>query len=164
VPLTGRLATREDVPALMPLVATAIEHLRQGFLDEAQIQSSRAILGVDLALIDDKTYYVAEVDGDLAGCGGWTRRGDGAALDPATDAARVRAMYTHPAYDRRGIGRFLLSLCEAGARDEGFTRVELLATMAGRSYYLSVGFREVEDVTDTSAGVAVQLVRMTKAL
>ena len=86
----------------------AISELQKPFLDEQQIASSRAIMGLDTQLIDDGTYFVVEDQGELAGCGGWSRRatlygGDqtpgrsAALLDPAKDAARVRAMYTHPA-------------------------------------------------------------------
>ena len=140
--LTSRTADRDDVPALVPLMEAAIGELQKGFLDEAQIESSRAIMGLDVELIDDGTYYVIECDGRLAGCGGWSRRAtlyggdhsggrDSALLDPARDPARVRAMYTHPDFTRRGVGRLVLSLCESAAAAEGFTRLELMATLAG---------------------------------
>jgi len=107
------VAVRADLPRLEPLVAAAIDRLQQGFLDEAQIRSSHAIMGIDTQLIDDGTYFVAELDGRIVGCGGWSRRAtlygadhsagrDAALLDPARDAARVRAMYTDPAFARRG--------------------------------------------------------------
>src|SRR3546814_3123888 len=115
------------------LMGAAVDILQKPFLDEAQIAASRAIMGLDTQLVDDGTYFVVEEGGVLAGCGGWSRRAtlyggdrspgrDAALLDPAKDAARVRAMYTHPAFVRRGIGRTILSLCEAAARAEGFTR------------------------------------------
>lgn len=87
-------------------------------------------MGLDTQLVEDGTYLVVEADGVKAGCGGWSRRAtlyggdtspgrDAALLDPAKDAARVRAMYTHPAFTRRGVGRLVLSLCEDAARAEG---------------------------------------------
>ena len=69
--LTSRLARREDLPALLPLVEAAIGGLQKGFLDDAQIRSSRAIIGIDTRLIDDGTYCVIELDGQAVGCGGW---------------------------------------------------------------------------------------------
>ena len=104
------------------------------------------IMGLDTQLIDDGTYFVVEQDGVLAGCGGWSRRatlygGDGSPGRDAScsirrrDAARVRAMYTHPAFTRRGVGRLILSLCEQAASAEGFVRAELMATMAGEPLY-----------------------------
>jgi GNAT superfamily N-acetyltransferase len=118
---------------------------------------------------------VIEEAGALAGCGGWSRRAtmyggdrspgrDAALLDPATDAARVRAMYTHPAFVRRGVGRLILALCEDAARAEGFSRAELVATLAGEPLYAACGYRPTLRFTDDRGGVAVPLVRMTKLL
>jgi GNAT superfamily N-acetyltransferase len=172
-PLTSRLATADDVPALDPLVRAAIEELQKGFLDDAQIRSSHAIMGIDRQLIDDGTYFVIESGGLRVGCGGWSRRatlygGDhspgrsGAPLDPSKEPARVRAMYTRPGFTRRGIGRLILSLCEAAATAEGFTRLELMSTLSGRPLYTAVGFEAIEEVADASGGVPVPLIRMSK--
>ena len=116
ISLHHRLATRNDIVALTALINAAIGELQKLFLTDAQIASSRAIMGLDTQLIDDGTYFVVEQDGLVAGCGGWSRRAtlyggdrspgrDAALLDPARDAARVRAMYTHPTFIRRGVGR-----------------------------------------------------------
>ena len=173
--LTSRLATRDDLAVLAPLVHAAIEQLQQGFLDAAQIESSRAIMGVDTELIDDQTYFVVECDGEIAGCGGWSRRAtlyggshsagrDSALLDPSKDAARVRAMYTHPSSTRRGVGRLIVSLCEAAAAAQGFSRVELMATRSGRPLYEAAGFVAIEEVEDSSGGAPVPLTRMGKPI
>src|SRR3954451_8454791 len=159
ISLHHRLATRDDIVTLTALMNAAIGELQKPFLTDAQIVSSRAIMGLDTQLIDDGTYFIVEENGLVAGCGGWSRRAtlyggdrtpgrDAALLDPAKDAARVRAMYTHPAFVRRGIGRLILSLCEAAARAEGFTRVELGATMAGEPLYRACGYQSVEAILD----------------
>ena len=151
----------------------AIAELQRAFLDDDQIASSRAIMGIDTQLIDDGTYFVVESDGEIAGCGGWSRRAtmyggshspgrDSALLDPTVDAARVRAMYTSPAYARRGVGRLILSLCEAAAAVEGFTRLELVSTLSGEALYTAYGFQPFERGEDATGGVAVPLVRMEK--
>ncbi|MCA1845257.1 MAG: GNAT family N-acetyltransferase [Actinobacteria bacterium] len=173
--LTSRLATREDLPLLLPLIQAAIDELQRGFLDDAQIRSSHAIMGIDTQLIDDGTYFVVEADGHIAGCGGWSRRAtlyggdhsagrDAALLDPAHDPAKVRAMYTHPAFARRGVGRLVLSLCEAAAAAEGFTRLELMATLSGLPLYEAAGFEPVEHLEDASGGTPVPLVKMRKPI
>jgi GNAT superfamily N-acetyltransferase len=173
--LTHRLARHDDVAALTALMDRAIVELQKPFLDAGQIGASRAIMGLDTQLIDDRTYFVIEEAGALAGCGGWSRRAtmyggdrspgrDAALLDPATDAARVRAMYTHPAFVRRGVGRLILALCEDAARAEGFSRAELVATLAGEPLYAACGYRPTLRFTDDRGGVAVPLVRMTKLL
>jgi GNAT superfamily N-acetyltransferase len=173
--VTGRLATHDDVPVLLPLMRAAIDELQRGFLDDAQIRSSHAIMGIDTQLIDDGTYFVVEVDGRMAGCGGWSRRStlyggdhssgrDAALLDPSRDAARVRAMYTHPEFARRGVGRLILSLCEAAALSEGFRTLELMASLSGLPLYEAYGFEALEEVEDSSGGTPVPLVRMRKPI
>src|SRR5215218_11143911 len=100
------------MPALAVVMGAAIAELQRGFITPAQIASSRAIMGIDTQLIADGTYFAVEDDGVIAGCGGWSRRAtlyggdqtpgrDARLLDPATEPARVRAMYTNPAFARR---------------------------------------------------------------
>jgi GNAT superfamily N-acetyltransferase len=173
--LSHRLADRRDLPAMTLLMDAAIGELLKPFLDARQIEASRQIMGLDTQLIEDGTYFIVEEAGALAGCGGWSRRAtmfggdhtagrDSAPLDPAKDAARVRAMYTHPSFARRGVGRMILSLCEEAARLEGFGRAELVATMAGEPLYRACGYQPVEAFYDDRSGVSVPLLRMSKSL
>lgn len=171
---TSRLATLDDVPRLTQVMDAAIAELQRAYLDDAQIEASRAVMGIDTQLIEDGTYFVIETtDGDVAGCGGWSRRGtmygndhspgrDAKLLDPDVDAARVRAMYTSPAYARRGVGRLVLQLCEAAAAAEGFTRLELVGTLAGEPLYEAYGFVPVERLDASVTDVSVPCVRMAK--
>jgi GNAT superfamily N-acetyltransferase len=173
--LRHRLAGHEDIAALSALMDTAIAELQKPFLSAAEIAASRALMGLDTQLIDDGTYFVIEQDGMLAGCGGWSRRAtmyggdrspgrDAALMDPAKDAARVRAMYTHPAFVRQGVGRLILMLCEDAARAEGFSSAELVATLAGEPLYAACGYLAIGRFTDDRGGAPVPLVRMTKVL
>jgi GNAT superfamily N-acetyltransferase len=173
--LTSRLARHTDVPALLPLIAAATTELLRPYLTDDQIRASRAVMGLDTQLIEDGTYFVVESGGLLAGCGGWSRRAtlyggdhsagrDPALLDPARDPAKIRAMYTHPSFARRGVGRLVLSLCERAAAAEGFTVLELMGTMAGQPLYRAAGFQVLEHLTDSTGGVPVPLVRMRKTL
>lgn len=174
-PLTHRLATLDDVPAIAALMERAIAQLQNGFLSEAEIAASRAHMGLDTQLIRDGSYFLIEADGRLAGCGGWSARAtlfggdasggrDPAMLDPARDAARIRAMYTDPAFVRRGVGRMILALCEAAARAAGFTRAEMAATLAGVPLYEACGYAVIERFEAAAPGaVPVPLVRMGKA-
>jgi GNAT superfamily N-acetyltransferase len=175
VGLTSRLASREDMPVLVPLIEAAIDQLQQDFLDEAQIRSSHAIMGIDTQLIDDGTYFVVELDGRVVGCGGWSRRAtlyggdhsggrDAALLDPSHDPAKVRAMYTHPEFARRGVGRLIIDLCEAAAAAAGFTKLELMSTLSGQPLYEAAGFVAVENVEDPAAGTPVPLIRMRRTI
>ena len=171
-----RLALREDAPALEALITLAIPALLGPYLSPAAVQASFAIMGLDTQLIDDGTYFVAAAQGAIIGCGGWSRRAtlyggdasrgrDAKLLDPSTQPARVRAMYTHPQWTRRGVGRQILQASEAAAAREGFARAELAATLAGEPLYVTCGYEAVERFEDqTPSGVRVPLVRMAKAL
>ena len=173
--LQVRLARLDELAVLNALMDLAIGELLKPYLNEAEIVSSRAIMGLDTQLVRDGTYFVVEENGAVAGCGGWSRRAtmyggdvspgrDPALLDPAKDAARVRAMYTHPSFVRRGVGRMILVACEQAARAEGFTHAELVATMAGLPLYLACGYQPTERFTDDRGGAPVPLARMVKML
>ncbi len=173
---THRAATQDDIPAIAALMARAIDRLQDAFLTPAQIVASRAVMGLDTQLIADRTYVVVhDSAGALVGCGGWSRRAtlyggdhsvslrDAALLDPATDAARIRAMYTDPDRARQGIGRLILSICESAARDAGYARAEMMATLAGEPLYRACGYAPIERVA-TPGDVPVPMVRMGKRL
>jgi GNAT superfamily N-acetyltransferase len=174
--LTARWATEADFEALRRITDLAIELLQRDFLSPAQIAASRSFMGLDTQLVRDGTYLIVEDGAVPVGCGGWSWRstlygGDSstslrndAVLDPARDAAKIRAMYTHPDHARRGIGRLVLETCEEAARQAGFASVELMATMSGRPLYHACGYREVEPRMDEVDGVVVPKVRMVKDL
>ncbi len=166
---TSRLAEEADVPALRRVMDDAISFLQRDFLSPAQIAASRRVMGLDTQLIADGTYFIVQHGAQIAGCGGWSRRAtlfggdhtagrDAGLLNPAHDAARIRAMYTAPAYARHGVGRLILSLCEKAAAAEGFRSTELAATAAGMPLYTACGYAMGAPI---DAGI-VPLVRMHK--
>lgn len=175
--INHRLATEDDIPAIAALMERAIDALQRDFLSPEEVAASRLSMGLDTQLIADGTYFVIESDGQLAGCGGWSRRAtlyggnhsaalrDDRLLDPTTEPARIRAMYTDPAFVRRGVGRLILSLAETAAREAGFARAEMMATLAGEPLYLACGYAPIERVQKMSAeGAPVPGVRMGKSL
>jgi GNAT superfamily N-acetyltransferase len=178
--LTHRIAGPEDIPAIISLMQAAIEENMKAFLTAAEIEAAKESMGVDRTLIDDGTYFLIEVQqpGErvLVGCGGWGRRrtlygGDHTAgrddslSDPATEPARIRAMYTHPDWTRRGIGTLLLDLGEQAARAAGFKTIQLGSTVPGEPLYRARGYVElsrIEAVGDN--GEASLVIKMEKPL
>jgi GNAT superfamily N-acetyltransferase len=168
-----RLATMADLAELKALMAISIRRLIGAYLDAARVEASFEIMGVDTQLIEDGTYFVIEWKGLIVGCGGWSRRAtlfggdhsggrDARRLDPTVEPARVRAMYTHPDFARRGIGRLVLSLCEAAAVREGFRSLEVVATVAGEPLYSDPGFPVIEPTeVPTSNADTIPCARMT---
>lgn len=170
-----RIAEVADAEAIAELMQLAIGELQKGFLTPEQIEASRAGMGLDMQLIEDRTYFCVEEDGVLVGCGGWSRRAtlyggnhsagrDARSLDPATERARIRAMYTHPDHTRKGIGRLILEAGEEAARAEGFSEIEMAATQAGIPLYRACGYAIESEWHDTNGAVPVPLATMWKRL
>jgi len=151
-----RLALPSDAPRISALMRASILDLFPRFHDERQTASAARYIGeLDMALIEDGTYFVHETGDEIVACGGWSRRdrlytgsgdreGDARLLDPRTEPARVRAMFVRGDWTRRGLGRAILDACERAARAEGFTKLALMATLPGEQLYRAAGFREVE--------------------
>jgi len=174
---TLRVATPDDAANVETLMRASAEQIFPRFYDERQSASAvRYVAQADALLLDDGTFFVLESDGEFVACGGWSRRdrlytgsgesdGDGRLLDPATEPAKVRAMFVRDDWTRRGLGRRILEECEAAARDEGFERLALLATLPGVPLYLAYGFEPLEEVeVALSDGVTLACVAMAKPI
>lgn len=173
-----RLATIADITALEELIRQSVSVLSAEYYTSRQIASALShIFGVDTQLILDGTYFVAEIDGELAGSGGWSKRttlfgGDQSKaeridplLNPGAEAARIRAFYVHPRWSRKGVGSRILEACEDAARRAGFSRIELVATLPGEPLYTAKGYEKAEAMTiETPDGESLPAFRMTKSL
>ena len=153
-----RLARLDEADAIDALMKASTTGLFPHFYDARQTAAAvRHIASVDRTLIQDGTYFVIGADGELVACGGWSRRdklytgsgegaGDARLLDPATEPARVRAMFVHPDWTRRGLGTRILEACQAAAKAEGFGVLALVATLPGLPLYERFGFVVTERV------------------
>lgn len=170
-----RLATEEDIPALHALIEASVRGLQAGDYTQAQMDGALGtVLGVDTQLIADRTYFVAEADGRLAGCGGWSKRktlfgadrGPGREpelLDPVKDAAKVRAIFVHPEFARQGLGTLILKRVEDEAAAASFKRYEMGSTLTGVALYRLKGYVEVERIAvPLGNGEALPVVKMVK--
>jgi GNAT superfamily N-acetyltransferase len=172
-----RKATPADIPELELLIARSARGLSKGDYRPAQIEGAlRGAFGVDTQLLTDETYFVAEDGGRIIGCGGWSFRStlfggdaragrDSSALDPAVQAAKIRAFFIDPEFARRGIGSLLLEHCERAARARGFVRVELMATLPGVKLYAARGYSGGAEVRfDLGSGESIEFIPMQKLL
>ncbi|MQA18339.1 GNAT family N-acetyltransferase [Rugamonas rivuli] len=172
-----RAALPEDIPAMEALIARSGIELSDGFYSEEQAAAvTRHVFGVDTQLVADRTYFLIEKHGELVACGGWSKRstlfgadrtkqGADPLLDPATEAARIRAFFVEPSAARQGLGRLLLSHCSDAAAAGGFRTLELAATMPGVPLYLACGFTVVERFEINLPGnVSVPLAKMRKTI
>jgi GNAT superfamily N-acetyltransferase len=175
--MTLRTATDADVPAITALMRASVRALFPRFYDAEQTAGAEIhIAHLDRAMVDDGTYYVHEDGGEVVACGGWSRRArlytgsgdrddDARLLDPATEPARVRAMFVRGDHTRRGLGRAILEASEEAAGAEGFTRLVLMATLPGVPLYTAFGFTEVRRVDVTMPdGVVLGGVEMERPI
>ena len=167
----------EEREAIRELIAESARRLSREHYNDEQIETAIVtVFGVDTDLIEDGTYFVAEIDRELAGCGGWSKRktlfgGDqyssrnAGYLDPQSEPAKIRAFFIHPSHARKGVARAILSRCETEARAQGFRALELMATLPGIEFYKSCGFSATGDFDlELSEGVKLELVPMRKEL
>lgn len=174
---TIRLATDDDVVVLEDLISASVQALQANdYTAEQRGAALGTVFGVDTQLIRDSTYYVVEHDGEIVGCGGWSRRRtlfgsdqqlgrEDTLLDPATEAARIRAFFVRPGWERRGIGSLVMRTCETAARSEGFRRLELGSTLTGVELYRAHGFVPDEEIdVQLRNGLSLPIVKMSKAL
>ena len=172
-----RLATLDDREAITRLIADSARHLSREHYDDVQIEAAIAsVFGVDSTLIEDGTYFVAEQDGTVIGCGGWSKRKtlfggdqfsdrDTAMIDPASEPSRIRAFFVHPEHARKGVARAILSVCEREAKAHGFRALELLSTLPGIKFYEANGYSPMGDFDlELPGGVKLQFVPMRKQL
>lgn len=176
---TYRLARMSDIEDIKKLMEAAIFELQKDYLTEEQIEVAYQFMGVDTTLIKDGTYFVilhgeGTKDEQIVGCGGWGKRqtlygGNHTAgrsdelLDPITDRARIRAMYCHPDWARNGIGKLIIEISENAAKEAGFSKMIMGATLAGQPLYEACGYTVIERSFDvTPNGVEIPVLKMIK--
>jgi GNAT superfamily N-acetyltransferase len=175
-----RLATAEDIPVLQGLIEKSVRVLQREDYSAEQLEAALGTAyGVDTQLIADGTYYVVEELGGagelgIVACGGWSMRKtlygsdhgpyrDNAQLDPACDAAKIRAFFVHPEWTRRGIASLILKTCEDAAYGRGFRRFEMGATLTGVPMYAARGYEAKERLeVPLPGGLSLTVVRMGK--
>ena len=176
-PYVLRPAHLGDVDALEALIARSARELGAQHYTAEEIEGAlRGAFGVDTQLIQDDTYFVAEYEGDIVGCGGWSYRktlvgGDNLAqrdsgrVVPESQPARIRAFFVHPDHARRGIGRMLLARCELEALQAGFSSLELMASLSSTYLYAACGYvPEQPREFNIGSGLTILMVPMRKHL
>ncbi|MGZ3754953.1 MAG: GNAT family N-acetyltransferase [Mucilaginibacter sp.] len=174
--ITTRLARLEEIPELNKMINLSVRGLSTGYYTPAQIESALTyIFGVDTQLVIDGTYFIAEIDGVTVGCGGWSKRNtlyggdqhkevEDPLLNPAKDAARIRAFFIHPDHARKGIGTHIINVCESAAKANGFTAFELGATLPGVPLYKAMGYIELQHAdAHLPDGQVLEIIKMRKS-
>ncbi|WP_133135710.1 GNAT family N-acetyltransferase [Legionella rowbothamii] len=174
--ITIRLANIDEVITLNELITLSARELSRDIYSEQEIEGAiQYVFGVDTELVKDMTYFVIEKDGEIAGCGGWSKRKtlfggnqfpgreEATYLEPSKEAAKIRAFFIHPKFARQGLGSMLLKHCEHEALLNGFTQFEMMATLPGVKLYTTLAYKAVcEEVITLPNNVSLRFVRMMK--
>lgn len=178
---TFRNATREDIPALQTMIEVSLRGLGNKHYTQAELDGSIGwLFGPDTLLIHDQTYFIlhpVHQPNTICACGGWSFRrtlygADTApgrmpeARDPEKERASIRAIFTHPDWARKGLGTMVMRYCEAKAREGGFDRLEMGATLSGVALYEKCGYVRSgkEDCVKCPNGEGIQIKHMIKDL
>ena len=177
MPIIIRPAAFDDIPVLEQLIALSARGLSIGYYTPTQTESAiKYLFGVDTQLLIDGTYFVVEENGEIIACGGWSKRntlfgGDqfktvaDPLLDPLRDAARIRAFFVHPDKARLGVGRMLINACEQAALENGFSKMEMGATLPGVPFYTKMGYHELSKIdVPLPDGEVMGIIKMGKLL
>ena len=169
-----KIAVLKDIPDIKALMKISIQALLSPYLTKNQLKASFESMGLDDQLIKDKTYFMIFTKENFVGCGGWSNRKtlfgsnhtpnrDESFLDPKVDSARIRAMYTHPDWARKGVGSFIMMLAEQEAKKAGYKKCELMATKAGEPLYKIHGYKIIEEILYKNlSGLTVPMMKMEK--
>ncbi|MCB1517885.1 MAG: GNAT family N-acetyltransferase [Hyphomicrobiaceae bacterium] len=142
-----RVATEADRQQLEQLIADCYEEIYPNWYGDEMIYSSLThVLRLDPLLLQDGHYFAAQVDGELAGCGGWGRAANGPNADNGS-LGHLRHFATHPNFMRRGVGAVILEKCVAAAKADGISALHCFSSVASERFYLNHGFTKVQDVS-----------------
>ena len=146
------------MPAIVALQAEALRRLARSVYTSQQIEAFIDMGTMDVELIDSGRYYVVELQSKLAACAGWSLedRGD-------RPSALVRAVYVHPDWARRGLGRLLMHHVQAQAQQAGCRSLRLIATLSGVPLYQQLGYAQTGvDCFPLSGGLSLAVRHMAR--
>lgn len=90
-------------------------------------------------LLASGTYYIAEIEGEAVGCGGWTHEEPGSGL-VVSGSAHIRHFGVVQQLAGQGVGRALYQRCAADAEEAGVSRFKCYSSLNGKSFYSALGF------------------------
>ena len=173
---TYRKAEIQDIPAIKELMDLSISKVLGKLTDKKELEASFESMGLDTKLIEDNSYFLIFEADNLIGSGGYSirktlfggnhtpNRSDDL-LVPGKEPSKIRAMYTHPDWIRKGVGSMILELSENESKKLGFNKAELMATISGILLYQDRGYEVDKEIEyESRAGNKVRMYRMFKNL
>lgn len=172
-PLTLRAARPDELEPLLALQLRSLRALSAGAYAPEVIEAALAeMLTMDPRLIGDGTLLVAEAEGQLAGCIGWTLRPPIYARlvqqslpAPPPGTATLRSLYVEPVTAQRGVGRALLQAAEARVRQAGLAQAEIIVALSAVPFCVAQGYHEVSrHALRFAGGIEFPIIRLRRRL
>ena len=173
---TYRKAEIQDIPGIEELMDLSISKVLGKLTNKKELEASYESMGLDTKLLEDNSYFLIFEGNNLIGSGGYSirktlfggnhtpNRSDDL-LVPGKEPSKIRAMYTHPNWIRKGVGSMILELSENESKKLGFNKAELMATISGILLYQHRGYIVDEEIEyESRAGNKVKMYRMFKNL
>lgn len=141
-----RVARTADASSVRRVLLESYPLLMAGAYDDALLARALPLMTqANLGLLASGTYYLAEIEGEAVGCGGWTREEPGSGL-LVPGVAHIRHFGVAVRFVGRGVGRALYERCAADARGSGVRRLECYSSLNGKAFYSALGFAVVRTI------------------
>lgn len=152
-----RNAKPHDFPRISELIQRSAKVLQLQYYKESEIETALELVDGIETLIDSNSYFVAENENSIVGCGGFY-------IDSLeSKEAEIRAFFVDPEFSRQGIAAQILSSCETHCLAIGVESLHLTSTLSGEPFYKKYGFLEVERFKKIlSNGQCFELIKMLK--
>lgn len=141
-----RVANLDDAAAVRQVLEASYPELMAHAYDPVVLlRALPAMTRPNPKLLASGAYFIAEIDGAPAGCGGWSAERPGSD-EVIAGLGHIRHFATDARCIGRGVGRALYSACEASAKSLGVRRFECQASLNGELFYRALGFERVEAI------------------
>jgi putative acetyltransferase len=149
----------DDLPAVRALHALAFRQLAASHHDAAQIAAHEAlILAPDYAVDVARSNLILarHRDGRLVATAGWL------AMTDRPETARIRKVFVHPDWARRGLATALVRAAEQAADAAGYPHLYVRANINAVPLYRSLGYRVEAEGVMPAGGADLPVVYMAR--
>jgi putative acetyltransferase len=148
-----------DLPAVRALHALAFRQLAASHHDAAQIAAHEALIAADDYAADvarSNLILARDQAGSLIATAGWLP------MPERPDTARIRKVFVHPGWARRGLATALVQAAEQAAAAAGYPHLYVRANINAVPLYQKMGYRAEAEGMMSAGSADLPVVFMTR--